>query len=105
MNSLPFTSPLSETRSRSPLLRLLGLCWRERTRCLQVIFCQIALLTLGLAGLGSTGLGIDYLRSVLQPNAPAVRWPLGFHPPLSWSPLGVLGAIAAFVIVAALARG
>lgn len=72
---------------------------------MQVIVCQIALLTLGLAGLGSTGLGIDYLRSVLQPNAPAVRWPFHLAPPPSWTPMLVLLAISAFVISAALLRG
>lgn len=102
-------APVRETANAAPprsvLLRLLGLCWRERNSSIQVVLCQIALLTLSLAGLGSTGLGIDYLRSVLQPDAPAVRWPFGFAPPSTWDPMAVLGAIAAFVLVAALLRG
>jgi len=103
--TLPASSASTVSPSGSVLLRLLGLCWRERARCLQVIFCQIALLTLGLAGLSSTGLGIDYLRSILQPNAPAVRWPFHFAPPSSWAPMLVLLAISTFVIAAAFLRG
>lgn len=97
--------PASAPSRGSVLLRLLGLCWRERARCVQVILCQILLLTLGLAGLGSTGLGIDYLRSVLQPNAPAVHWPLGISPPPSWNSMTVLTVISVFVILAAVLRG
>jgi ABC-type multidrug transport system fused ATPase/permease subunit len=92
-------------RERSVLLRLLGLCWRDRTRCVQVVLCQAGLLTLGLVGLGSAGLGIDYLRSLLQPHSPAVRWPFGIAPPATWRPMAVLAAIAAIVVVAALLRG
>ncbi len=93
------------TGQGSVLLRLLALCWRERARSLQVIFLQIALLTLSLAGLGSTGLGIDYLRSVLQADAPPVQWPFAIAPPADWTPMAVLGAIASVVLVAALLRG
>lgn len=87
------------------LLRLLRLCWQHRIGCLQVLACQLTLLTLGLAGLSFTGLGIDYLRSVLEPGAPQPRWPLGLAPPSSWTPMTVVVAIAAVVIVAALLRG
>jgi ATP-binding cassette subfamily B protein len=90
---------------RAVLGRLLGLCWRDRARCLQVIFCQVGLLTLGLVGLGSAGIGIDYLRSILQPGAPAVRWPFGLTPPPDWPPLLVLVGIATTVVGAALLRG
>ncbi len=99
------SSPPKPASRRSVLLRLLGLCWRERSLCLQVIFSQVALLVLSLAGLGSTGLGIDYLRFVLQRGAPAVRWPFGLAPPAGWSHLTVIGVIALAVVVAALARG
>lgn len=65
---------------------------------------QLLLLALGLAGLSFTGLGIDYLRSVLQPEAPAVPWPLGLRPPETWKPFSVLAGIAGIVIAAALLR-
>jgi ATP-binding cassette subfamily B protein len=96
---------LHEPESRSALLRLLGLCWLERARCIQVILCQITLLTIGLVGLGSTGLGIDYLRSVLQPRAPRIRWPFDLHPPTSAHPMTVLIVIAGLVVLAAFLRG
>ncbi|AHF93583.1 sugar ABC transporter [Opitutaceae bacterium TAV5] len=91
--------------SRSALLRLLALCWRDRVRCLQVIVCQICLLALGLVGLGSAGLGIDYLHATLSPGVPPARWPLGLVPPASWEPMTVLLLVAAVVVLAALLRG
>ncbi|HTB81782.1 MAG TPA: ABC transporter ATP-binding protein [Opitutaceae bacterium] len=103
--SAPQGAFASTASRRSVLLRLLGLCWRERARCIQVILCQIALLTLSLAGLGSTGLGIDYLRSILQPHAPPVHWPFALSPPPAWGPQTVIAVIAAVVIAAALLRG
>jgi ATP-binding cassette, subfamily B, bacterial len=99
------TQPSGESSSRSVLLRLLGLCWQERAACAQVIFCQVALLALTLVGLGAAGLGIDYLRSILQPGAPHVHWPLAVAPPSTWSPLAILCLIAGTIIVAALLRG
>lgn len=87
---------------RSALLRLLGLCWRERVLCLQVLLCQVTLLLSGIAGLGSTGLGIDYLRTRFDPAAPPVAWPFGLVPPAAWSPMSVVLTIAGAVILAAL---
>lgn len=84
--------------------RLLQLCWRHRAACLEVLGCQLALLTLGLAGLGFTGLGIDYLRSQLDPAVPAVRWPLGWTPPSDWAPVTVLIVLAGLVLTAAALR-
>lgn len=72
--------------------------------CLQVLACQLLLLTLGLAGLSFTGLGIDYLRSVLEPDTPAPRWLLGLRPPADWTPMQVVSAIAGAVITAAILR-
>jgi len=84
--------------------RLLGLCWQHRVGCLQVLTCQLLLLTLGLAGLSFTGLGIDYLRSILEPGTPAPRWLLGLRPPADWTPMQVVSAIAGAVITAAILR-
>ena len=105
VHSSEASAPAPAASRSSVLLRLLGLCWRERARCVQVILCQIGLLTLGLVGLGSAGIGIDYLRSILQPNAPHVRWPFGISPPAAWSPMTVLIVIALIVIAAAMLRG
>ncbi len=69
-----------------------------------MLTCQLLLLTLGLAGLSFTGLGIDYLRSVLEPGTPAPRWLLGLRPPAEWTPMQVVSAIAGAVITAAILR-
>ena len=95
----------STNGARSPLLRLLGLCWRDPIRCLHVLACQIGLLVLGLIGLGSAGLGIDYLHARLVPSAKPVAWPLHWAPPSAWSPMIVLWVIASIVVVSALLRG
>ncbi len=87
------------------LVRLLVLCWRQRARCLLVITLQLALLSIGLIGLSFTGVGIDYLNAVLNPSAPAVRWPLGLALPAGWAPMTTITAIAAVVVVAAVIRG
>jgi ATP-binding cassette subfamily B protein len=70
-----------------------------------VIAANVAVLALSLAGLGSVGLGFDYLRSRLQAHAPAVHWPFGLVPPAAWSPGLVIAAIAGVVIAAAAVRG
>ena len=90
---------------RPVLLRILALCWQDRALCLNVLLCQIALLAVGLSGVGAAGLGIDYLRKRLQPDAPPVRWPFHLSPPADWSPLSVLFAVAAVILVAAALRG
>lgn len=87
------------------LRRLLALCWRHRAACIQVLALQGLLLSLGLAGLGFTGVGIDFLRHRLEAGAPAPHWPLGFAPPPGWPPAAVLVAIAAAVLGSALLRG
>lgn len=94
-----------DSSSTSALGRLLQLCWKEPRSCILVLLSQVALLFLGLVGLGFTGLGIDYLRSILQTNAPAVHWPLGIIPPAAWSPTQVLFAIAGIIVIASVIRG
>ena len=72
---------------------------------MRVLLCQLALLALGLVGINSAGLGIDYLRTLIQPGVRAVDWPLGLIPPAAWSPLQVLLAISAFLLASSLLRG
>jgi ATP-binding cassette, subfamily B, bacterial len=81
--------------------RLLGLCWRYRSACVKVLACQAALLAFALGGLGAAGLGVDYLRHLLQPGRPPVPWPLGWAPPESWPPMLVIALLAGLVLVAA----
>ncbi|MGH8019555.1 MAG: ABC transporter ATP-binding protein [Opitutaceae bacterium] len=91
--------------ARPVFARLFRLCWHHRRGCLEVLLCQLVLLAFGLAGLGFTGLGIDYLRWTLDPQAPAPAWPFGITQPESWSAYAVLLSIAAAIVAAALMRG
>jgi ATP-binding cassette subfamily B protein len=84
--------------------RLLRLTWRFRAGCIKVLLLQIALLLLGLSGLGLTGLGIDFIRHHVQPGAKPPHWPLGLMPPDSWTPMGVVVAIAVAIFLLALVR-
>jgi ATP-binding cassette subfamily B protein len=84
--------------------RLLVLSWHYRLGCIKVFICQLFLLTMGLAGLGLTGVGIDYVRHQIQSTAAAPHWPFGFAPPPAWTPMNVLMAIAAVMLVLALLR-
>ena len=44
--------------NRMLIRRLFALAWRYRLHCLQVLGIQLVLLTLGIAGLGLTGIGV-----------------------------------------------
>ena len=62
--------------------RLLALSWRYRWGCLRVLALQVAMVVLGIWGLGFTGLGVDEIRhAVGGPAASAPHWPLGWAPP------------------------
>jgi ATP-binding cassette subfamily B protein len=84
--------------------RLLALSWRYRRECIKVFTYQLVLIALGLAGLGFTGLGIDYIRYQIQPGANPPHWPLHFVPPANWTPMNVLMAIAAVMLALAMLR-
>jgi ATP-binding cassette subfamily B protein len=84
--------------------RLLALTWSYRAGCFQVLFCQVALLAFGLAGLGLTGLAIDFVRFKTDSSAPEPRWPFGMAPPATWSSTGVLVVIAGALVAFATLR-
>jgi ATP-binding cassette subfamily B protein len=84
--------------------RLLGLGWAYRRRCVEVLAYQVALLALGLCGLGLTGLAIDVIRRQLQRQAPVPHWPFGWVPPSHWSPLALVAAVGGAVLVMAALR-
>ncbi len=90
--------------------RLMGLAWRYRVRCLQVMLLQGVLLFLGLAGLFFTGHGIDYVKSVVEAAAtPGATVPI-FHvtglpsPPASWPPITLIAAFAGCILALAVMR-
>lgn len=62
----------------------------------------MAVVVSGLASLGLAGLGIDYLRWEVTRSGPVPRFPLGIAPSETTSPMLVLAAIAAAVLLAAL---
>ncbi len=96
---------MSSGHSNAALIRrLLALSWQYRGRCILVLICQLILLALGMAVLGLAGLGIDYIRHQIQPDAQAPHWPFGITPPVTWSPMQAITGIAVLMLVLALAR-
>lgn len=84
------------------LRRLLSIGFEYRRGCVEMIAMHLGLVTLTLSGLGLTGLGIDYIRSVIEPGNAKPAWPFGLIPPSHWTPRQVVLAIAAAVLGVAL---
>jgi ATP-binding cassette subfamily B protein len=85
------------------ILRLCGLAWRYRGRCLGVLGIQLVLLTMGLLGLGLTGIGIDYIRHEFD-GTPLAANRLHLRLPPAWPPMEVLGMLAGLILAFALCR-
>ena len=118
--------PSAVSHSNGVLVRrLLGLTWRYRMGCIKVLSIQLVLLTMGLAGLSLTGLGIDYIRHQVAPATPAVQNAQPTAPaanatpllakvpgqlinismlPSAWTPLEVIALLAGIILVLALCR-
>ncbi|HZZ56717.1 MAG TPA: ABC transporter ATP-binding protein [Opitutaceae bacterium] len=79
------------------IVRLFGLAWRYRLRCLGVLGIQLLLLTMGLFGLSFTGIGIDYIRHVVS-GTPLTANKLHLNLPLAWKPLSVLLLLAGLIM-------
>jgi ATP-binding cassette subfamily B protein len=85
--------------------RLFRLAWRYRGHCLLVLGLQLVLLTMGIAGLSFTGVGIDYIRHrVGETAAPPAIGPFPFAFPADWEPQSVLFVLAGLILLLALAR-
>ncbi len=85
--------------------RLFALTWRYRAGCLQALGLQLALLSMGILGLGLTGAAIDYMRRELGGPAaagPAARFQLPI--PAGAPPMPVLGVLAGLILLLALGR-
>src|SRR6187551_1500493 len=89
--------------NRVLIRRLFGLAWRYRGHCLQVLSIQVVLLTLGIAGLGLTGIGVDYIKHKLE-GTPLGENRLHLSLPEAWPPLQVLGLLAGLILGFALVR-
>ncbi|WP_437307281.1 ABC transporter ATP-binding protein [Sorangium sp. So ce388] len=99
-------SPSQPRTRRSLLARLLGLTWAYRGRVFRVLGYQIVLLSLGLAGLGLTGLAIDILRHRLDRSvaAPALPLGLGRLVDVERAPMLAVLSIGAAILAMAAAR-
>lgn len=104
---MPPTSPPppgSAERQHYLLSRLLRLTARYGWRSLGLVVLNLCLLALGLAGLGGVGIAVDYLREQVQPDAPAAKFPFGWHPPDPWAPRAVLLVLGLWIFGAAALR-
>ncbi|MFZ2654715.1 MAG: ABC transporter ATP-binding protein [Victivallales bacterium] len=87
--------------------RLLRLSWHYRAGCVKVIIFQVLLLAFEISGLALIGVGVDYIKFVAVAGAATAKppaWPFGFKPPVEWSPMEILIAIAIANIVFAMIR-
>lgn len=84
--------------------RLLALAWRFRWDCLGSLLLSIVLLLLALSGLQLLGLAIDVIRHALDPAQRAPVYPLGWNPPIRWTPLQVVTLLSLLIIGQAVAR-
>src|SRR5882757_8378152 len=104
MSSAPPLSSAASAPSNSALVRrLFGLAWRYRLHCLKVLSIQLALLTMGIAGLSFTGLGIDYIRHKVE-GTPLTQNRLHLTLPEDWPYWQVLGLLAGLILLLAIGR-
>lgn len=82
--------------------RLFGLAWNYRRQCVGVLSIQLVLLAIGVTGLSLTGLGIDYIRHVVE-GTPAPVPPFGGPLPAG-RPMAVLGGVAGIILALAAVR-
>ena len=83
---------------------MLWLAWQFRAECLLVLILNVILVALNLSGLGLAGLGIDVLRQAFQPDGPVPKWPFGWIPSSTWTPLSLVMFVAALVFAVALVQ-
>jgi ABC-type multidrug transport system fused ATPase/permease subunit len=99
----PLSGPAPATNAAT-LKRLCLLAWDHRRDCLAVLAYQVALLGLGLAGLGAVGIAVDTIRHGLDPALAQPRWPFGFQAPPTLGPLGRVVMLSVLVLVMAALR-
>jgi ATP-binding cassette subfamily B protein len=86
------------------LKRLCLVAWAHWRDCVAVLSYQVALLALGLAGLGAVGVAVDTIRHGLDAKVVPPRWPLGLPAPPRLSPLGQVVVLALLVLAMAAVR-
>jgi ATP-binding cassette subfamily B protein len=101
------TSDISALSSVEPpsnwslISRMLGLSWRYRWGCTQVVALHVIVVALGLSGLGLTGVGIDVIGHELQSPDTLPNLPRVFAFAQDWSSSHLLLLIAASILVVA----
>src|SRR5271168_1591664 len=101
------TSDISALSSIEPpsnwslISRMLGLSWRYRWGCTQVVLLQIVVVAFGLGGLGLTGLGIDVIGHELQSPETPRHLPMLLSFGQEWSATHLLVLIAASILAVA----
>jgi ATP-binding cassette, subfamily B, bacterial len=103
MSRPPSPAAASGPTNGELILRLCGLAWRYRLRCLGVLGIQLVLLTMGIVGLGVTGIGIDYIRHEFD-GSPLAANRLHLRLPETWSPVDVLALLAGIILALAFCR-
>ncbi|HXI68915.1 MAG TPA: ABC transporter ATP-binding protein [Verrucomicrobiae bacterium] len=101
------TSPVTDAERYSTgklIRRLLALAWQFRADCVWSVVLSLILLLFGIAGLKLLGLVIDVIRHALDPALPAPLYPFGWQPPVAWSALKTVTAIAMTIMVLATVR-
>jgi ATP-binding cassette, subfamily B, bacterial len=100
----PASSTTPAPSNAATLRRLCLLAWEHWRDCVAVLSYQVALLALGLAGLGAVGIAVDTIRHGLDPTVSEPRWPFGLPPPAGMGPLGKVLLLSALVLVMAAVR-
>jgi ATP-binding cassette subfamily B protein len=102
--STPAPSSAVDLSNLALTRRMLGLAWRYRWGCIQILALQAVLLVLGVVGLTMLGTAIDVIRHAADVQSPAPHFPFGWLPPASWQPLNVVLLAAGIVLAVGLVR-
>jgi len=98
-------NPAGERYATGQLVRrLLALAWRFRADCVWSVVLSLLLLLLGVAGLKLLGLVIDVIRQALDTSLPPPAYPFAWRPPVSWSALQIVTALALAIVAQAIFR-
>jgi ATP-binding cassette subfamily B protein len=81
---------------------MLGLSWRYRRGCTQVVFLHVFVVALSLGGLGLTGVGIDLIGHELQSPETPRHLPAPFRFAQDWPGTHLLALIAGSILLVAL---
>ncbi|HEV8069315.1 MAG TPA: ABC transporter ATP-binding protein [Planctomycetaceae bacterium] len=102
------TSDISALSSIEPpsnwslISRMLGLSWRYRRGCTQVVFLHMVVVALSLGALGLTGVGIDLIGHELQSPETSRHLPAPFRFAQDWPGTQLLALIAGSILLVAL---